>query len=143
MSSDTRNEETPEEDQPLPRATPKRLNNTERTQQSDWGQQSRRKAPKLPEAHDCLAALGALPGLMLANLVTTSQANSMKGIYGTILQQLNRSQTGRKQGQVITPDLMQILRDSPELIDMIAPLLTDEQISILMKEAQDEQDGET
>ena len=103
---------------------------------------SSRQPRNLPDADASLEALAQLPGLLAMGLITTGQANSMRGIYSTMLQELNRRQTSRSQTQLDDADIMQLLRDNPGMLNMLAPLLTDDQIDAVMEDLAEEGDGQ-
>ena len=105
-------------------------------------QQSGTKKQSVPDADACLVALGQLPGLVAMGILTTAQANSMRGVYSTILQQHQRTRATRDQAQLDDANVMTILRDNPAMLSMLAPLLTDEQIAMVMDESASEEDGQ-
>jgi hypothetical protein len=111
-------------------------------QKKDKRQRSGSKQRSAPDSDACLAALGQLPGLVAIGLVTTAQANSIRGVYSTILQQHHRTRTGRDQAQLDDADVMAILRDNPSMLNMLAPLLTDEQIAAIMEASEGGEDGQ-
>lgn len=109
---------------------------------SSGRQRSGAKQRSAPDTDDCLAALGQLPGLIAMGLVTTAQANAIRGVYSTILQQHHRTRSGRDQAQLADADVMAILRENPSMLSMLAPLLTDEQIAAIMEDSEGAEDGQ-
>lgn len=109
---------------------------------SSGRQRSGTKQCSAPDPDACLDSLGQLPGLIAMGLVTTAQANAIRGVYSTILQQHHRTRAGRDQAQLDDADVMAILRDNPSMLSMLAPLLTDEQIAAIMEDAEGAEDGQ-
>jgi hypothetical protein len=92
---------------------------------------------------DCLAALSRLPGLITMGLITTAQANAIRGTYATILQHHHHSAQGDAAQQTLADeDVLTMLRANPELLNMLEPFLTDDQIAMAMKDDQGGQDGQ-
>ena len=110
------------------------------TEKSSGRQRSGAKASSAPDSDACLDALGQLPGLIAMGLLTTAQANSIRSVYSTILQQHHRTPTGRDQAQLNDADVMAILRENPRMLTMLEPLLTDEQIAAIMEDLEDAED---
>ena len=134
--------ESDHEDQQNPRRERRRQSSGAVVPRPSAGRQrSGARQRTAPDSDACLDGLGRLPGLIVMGLVTTAQANAIRGVYGTILQQHHRTQTGRDQSQLDDADVMAMLRDNPGLLSMLAPLLTDEQIAAIMEEAKEGDDG--
>lgn len=95
---------------------------------------------EVASAEQCLAALTQLPGLVAMGILTPAQANSMRATYETILKHHEKRQSAQIQGPA-TADVVQAVRDHPELAAVLEPLMTGEQLESLMKEARDAQDG--
>lgn len=88
---------------------------------------------------DCLAALSRLPALNMTGLIDIKQTNAFKGVYSSLLQYYSRRQASPSTPALDQPGLVDALRRSPELISLLEPFLSDEQIDALMAEAgQDE-----
>ena len=147
MSEDNKNEEDRDENQPSPQEKKKKkqkrkqLPSVVKPEKPSGRKRSGAKQYAAPDSEACLIALGQLPGLIAMKLVTTAQANSIRGVYGTILQQHHRSRTGRDQPQLNDADVMAMLRADPRWLSMLAPLLTDAQIEAIMEETKDSEDG--
>lgn len=130
-------------DNQRPRKKRKRLPSTAEPKRSSGQKNSRSKQPTVPDAEACLCALGQLPGLIAMGLVTTAQANAIRGVYNTILQQHHRSRMGSEQPQLDDVQVTEMLRTNPGMLNMLAPLLTEEQIAAIMEEVKDDDDGQT
>jgi hypothetical protein len=139
MSDENRGEGDHEEHQHARRSTPSAPMVPGK---SSGRQRSGKKKCTAPDPDDCLDALGQLPGLIAMKLVTTAQANSIRGVYSTILQQHRRTQSGRDQAQLDDAGMMAILRDNPNMLSMLAPLLTEEQIAAIMEDCEGTEDGQ-
>jgi hypothetical protein len=74
-------------------------------------------------------------------MLTPAQANSMRASHATILRYHEKRQSAPVHGPA-TADVMQAVRDHPELAAVLEPLMSDEQIESLMKEARDHREGE-
>ncbi len=65
----------------------------------------------------------------------------MRGVFATILQHYQRSQTTPIPARA-SADLAQAVRDKPELAALLEPLLTDDQLESLLEEARDSEDND-
>jgi hypothetical protein len=79
-----------------------------------------------------------MPGLVAIGLLTTGRANSMRGIYQTILSNLNESSVD---GAAVIPDedLLAIVRNQPDLLRALKPFLTRQQLDLIIREAANDQ----
>jgi len=91
-------------------------------------------------ADQCLRALTQLPGLVAMGMLTPAQANSMRATYATILQHYQKTQSTPSHAPA-TADVVQAVRNNPELAALLEPLLTDEQIEALMQETREDGDS--
>jgi hypothetical protein len=89
------------------------------------------------DTDDCLQALSQLPGLTAMGLLGTPQVNAMRGIYQTILQHHQKTQAQRSEQPLSETTIQDLIREQPELLSVLEPLLTDEQINLIMKNARD------
>jgi len=88
--------------------------------------------PPIPSAEECAAKLAQLPGLVAMGLLTTSQANVIRGTYRDLLgfHQARRSQ---QQGAGIADEsVLELLRRDPKPLGLLEPLLPNEQIQMVM-----------
>jgi len=110
--------------------------------QADAGLGRECRHPHVPDRQACLLRLAQLPGLVALRMLTPSQANVMRGVYRDILQEHRSSQTAG--GQQALPDatVLELARTSPEVVNLLAPLLTDEQVAALMRASKDGCDGQ-
>jgi hypothetical protein len=98
------------------------------------GQRRTRARPhpgRTPTPEECLAALGALPGLVALGLMSTARANSIRGAYAEILRWHGHARGQRDEGRLTDDDVLALARSNPEILSMIEPLLTDEQIEMV------------
>jgi hypothetical protein len=94
-----------------------------------------------PSEDQCLTAIARVAGLVAMRILTTSQANSIRAAFSEILR-WHRTSSGRSgDRRVDDRDLLSILRTNPELLAMIEPLLTDDQIELLARQAGEESEG--
>jgi hypothetical protein len=103
----------------------------------------RRSKMHVASEEECLAALSQLPGFVVMGLMTTSQANTLRATYNTILQYHQKRQAGGRGQSVDNAGLVDVLRKHPGLASALEPFLSDEQIAMLLKEAKDGNSHET
>jgi hypothetical protein len=109
-------------------------------------QRARSKRAKTHTVFDerkCLEALSQLPGLVMTGYVRPAQGNVIRSSLEAILRHHRQTDSTRSESAPKDVDLVSILRTHPELVNLFEPLLTDEQLEALMKEAMDGDDGET
>jgi hypothetical protein len=74
-----------------------------------------------------------MPGLIATGLLPTARANAMRGIYQTMLSNSNDSSAGAT--VIADEDLVAVLRAQPELLRLLKPFLTPEQLDLIVREA--------
>ena len=79
-----------------------------------------------------------MPGLVATGLLPTARANAMRGIYQTMLSNLNDSSAGGA-AAIANEDLVAVLRAQPELLKLLKPFLTPEQLDLIVREATNDQ----
>ena len=84
-----------------------------------------------------------MPGLVAMGVLTTAQANSIRGVYSTILGYHQKARNARSVQTLDNDNVLEILRQNPEMISMVESLLTDEQVEMLMNDATDGEDEES
>ena len=89
-------------------------------------------APRLPSRAEILFKLDQMPGLVAVGLLPPARSNSMRGIYSTILANLDDS--SRNGTAVADEDLLKVLRQQPELLKILKPFLTPEQVALIIRE---------
>jgi len=103
------------------------------------GPQARGRRPEIRSEEDCVAALGQLPGLITMGLIAPAQANAIARSLREVIRyhELRRSQSaaGATLGD---EDLLQTVRDNPQMLGLLEPLLTDEQVAMVIGGAGDE-----
>jgi hypothetical protein len=99
------------------------------------------RAP-IASAEDCLAALSKLVSLVALGILSTAQANAIRSTYTAILQYHERHQSGPSRTIADEKDLAKLLRKHPELAKLLEPLLSDEQIEILLRGGKDAADAD-
>jgi hypothetical protein len=93
----------------------------------------------IPSEEDCLRAIAKLPGLVALKILSPSQANSIRANYESLLRHHYQSQASRP-SQISDDRVLAILCESPELLSLLEPLLTDEQIALIGRNVK-ESDG--
>ncbi len=104
------------------------------------GDNPRQSRAAFSSAEECLAILSRLPSLVTLGLLSTAQANTIRSSCTAILQYHERQQSGPSRTVVNEKDLAKLLQKHPEYGKLFEPLLTDEQIELLVgggKEAGD------
>jgi hypothetical protein len=96
----------------------------------------------IASAEDCLAILSRLGSLVALGILSTAQANAIRSTYTAILQYHERQQSGPSRTVVNEKDMAKLLRKHPELAKLLEPLLSDEQIEILLRGGKDAADAD-
>lgn len=97
----------------------------------------------IPSEEDCLISLSRLPGLLTMGFISTSNANSMRGVYATILRHLQQDKSARSNQQLDNDSVVDMLRRDPKILSLLEPLLTQEQVAMVMHDGMDTDDGQT
>jgi hypothetical protein len=111
-----------------------------RGERSPGGGQRRRAKRPPPSVDDCLAALAHIAGLVAMRLLAPAQANSMRAIYHEILA-YHQGKAQRAEA-LSNAKVMEILHRDPALLNALEPLMTDDQIDMVMKAEDDDADEE-
>ncbi len=106
------------------------------------GEDPQRGRARIASVEDCLAALSQLVPLTTIGMITTTKANTLRSIYTTILQYHERQQSGPTRTITNEKGLAELLRKQPELATLLEPLLSDEQIQMLVRGGKDAEDVE-
>jgi hypothetical protein len=83
----------------------------------------------------CLAALSRLPYLVIRGVLTPAQANSIRAQLQALVNYHLHSQRGRDPVHIEDDALLSLLRTNPDALKGFEPFLTDEQIEMLSREA--------
>jgi hypothetical protein len=89
---------------------------------------------RVSSKHEILYKLELMPGLVATGLLPAARANSMRGIYQTMLSNLNDSSPGGA-AAIANEDLVAVLRAQPDLLKVLKPFLTPEQLDLIVREA--------
>jgi hypothetical protein len=106
---------------------------------ADHGSDRRRTKLHVLSEDECLAALTQIPRMLLLGLITSRDANAMRSAVHAILQHHQKRQAGGNAPSVDDPRLVAALRANPDLASCLAPLLTDEQIERVLRQAKEGQ----
>jgi hypothetical protein len=102
-----------------------------------------RKGDGIPDEDACLRALAQVPGLEALGYITNRQANTMTRVYSTILQHLDRKLRSPHDSQGITnANLVDAVRQHPEMLNSLEHLFTDEQIDEILKQVKEDRGGQ-
>lgn len=102
------------------------------------GQRRRRRQPNVFSIEDCLVALAALPKLVALGLLSPAQANSMRGVYQTLLSHHEKQDAAPHRGAVQDKaELRQVLKENPQLANYFVGVLSDEEIEDILAADED------
>jgi hypothetical protein len=126
----------PERRKPHCKAGPKTHSGKEQKRDA---KRDRRPPPTIASPEDCLSGLSQMPGMIALGILKTSQANAIRGVYSTILGHHQKAKETRTDQTLDNESLLKMLRKDPAMINLLAPLLTADQIKMLI---QDDTDGD-
>lgn len=86
-----------------------------------------------PSEEQCLAALAKLAGLVILGYVRARDAIAVRSMFSEILRWHRASKSGGEARRIDDADLRSMLRTNPELANLLAPLLTDDQIDLMFR----------
>ena len=122
------------ESQPLGLPSPDDKSEPEKEDQSKSGSAKSRAQPdRFGTLEECISALDRLPALVLLGVITPSQANAARGALRDRIAIHLRSQGASGSAAPINHGLLEQLRQHPELMNLMEPFLTSEQIAELMR----------
>jgi hypothetical protein len=99
-----------------------------------------REKPTIPSPDDCARAIAQLAGLVAMGMLKPAQANAIRAGFRDILQ-YHKSQAKEAEKSVSNADVMDLLQRDPKLLDLLAPLLTSEQIDMVMNASKEDANG--
>jgi hypothetical protein len=95
----------------------------------------------IPSSVDCLKGIAQLTGLLALGLIKPAQANAIRAAFREILQ-YHKTATKQAEKTLSNADIMDILRKDPRLLSLLEPLLTEEQIDMVMRNTEKGRDGQ-
>jgi hypothetical protein len=104
-------------------------------------QQCHPPKPSIPSPEDCLRAFAQIAGLVAMGILKPAGANAIRSAYREILQH-HKAKAKEAEKSLTNADVMDLLRKDPKLLNLLAPLLTSEQLDMVMNagnEGADEQ----
>ncbi len=125
-----------------PKRSRTRKTQSESNKKAAGADRTRSKGPDILDTDGCLRALSQLPGLAAMGVLATAQVNAIRGIYQTILQQHQKTQAQRGEQLLSETTVQDLIRENPKLLSALEPLLTDEQVHLIMQNVKDDDDGE-
>lgn len=114
---------------PLPEQSPQ-------PQQEQPAKDRHAGASGVPTRQECMQALGRLPGLIALKVISTQQANAIRGTYQTVLNEIHRSTSDGGTAAVADDNVMALLKANPDLLNLVEPLLTDQQVRDVVERGQ-------
>ncbi len=122
-------------DEPLPSNGNELVHaNTATDGQTSGPERQTREELRVSSKKEILFKLDQMPGLVATGLLPTVRANAMRSIYQTMLSNLNDSSAGGATA-IADEDLVAVLRAQPELLRLLKPFLTREQLDLIVREA--------
>jgi hypothetical protein len=97
----------------------------------------RRRKGHILTPDDCRRMLGQLPSLITLKMISPAQANAITRALQTLLAESRASQASGP-AKVADENLIALLRVQPDVLEMVEPLLTDEQVDQIMKGVRDD-----
>ena len=92
-----------------------------------------RKPRYIPTRDECLAGIAGLNAALAIGLITPSKANSMRANFLAILRS-HESSASTGSARVADEDLLKLWRTHPNLVDFFEPLVSAEQLDLVMRE---------
>ena len=111
------------------------------TPQADGGQpdgqdsahtHQRSKGPSIPSEEECLAAIAQVGRLVAIGLLKPAQANAIRGSFREILMYHQKKAKESEQG-ISNVDVLEVFQQDPKLLSLLEPLLSQEQIDMILK----------
>ncbi len=96
---------------------------------SATGQSRQRRIRSVEECHH---ALDQLPGMVAMGVIAPAQANAIRGALRDVIAVHQRNAGASPMAATIDRDMLERLRHDPQMMNMMAPLLTPDQIAELM-----------
>ncbi len=116
-------------------------NNNSGTADDDRSQRHEHsKKTGIPSENDCLRAIAQMAGLVALGLLEPAQANSARASFRELLAHY-RGRAREAEKGLSNANVMDVLRQDPKLLDLLAPLLTSEQIDMVMNATNEGADG--
>ena len=98
------------------------------------------KKPGVPSENDCLLAIAQVAGLVAMGLLKVGQANAIRAAYRDILSH-HKGKAKEAEKSLSNSDVMDLLKKDPKLVNLLAPLLTSEQLDMVMNAGDEDTDG--
>lgn len=112
-------------------------------QQRRRGRPGGRPRNRLLTVEELLLNLAQLAGAVAMGIFSPAQANTIKSVYAELLRHQTRPGERGATGQRLAPAaLAELVRRDPQVADLIAPLLDEDQLAVLMRAAAERDDGE-
>lgn len=90
--------------------------------------------PTLPTREDMVVRIDKLAGAVALDVLTPAKANAMLSAYQTILGAI-KDDARSNRPVVVDQNVIAILRQQPELLQVLAPFLTADQLELIVQEA--------
>ena len=103
---------------------------------------AKRNQGHVPTRDECLHALAQLPGLVAMKVITPAQGNSIRSTYQAILAEHHKMHVG-SQTSLANESVLKILQEQPALLALVEPMLTKDQIDLVMGKVKDDSQRKT
>ena len=74
-----------------------------------------------------------IAGMVALGMLKPAQANAIRASYREILQHHQRTQSLNQSGAIADMDVLALMQKDPSILNMLAPLLTAEQLAMVME----------
>ncbi len=98
---------------------------------------------KCPNAEECLRAIAQLAGLVAMGLLKPAQANAIRASFREILQHHRQTQVRQDRSVIGDADILDLMAKDASILNMLSPILTDEQVEMIMKRSKGDRSGTT
>jgi len=123
----------------LRKVAPDRHQQKKRRTNAGESQPRRNKKSGIPSETECLRLMARLAGLVAIGFLRPPQANAIRAAYQQILQ-FHRNKAKEVEKGLANADVLELLRSDPNLLSLLEPLLTDEQVAMVTTDMQGHND---
>jgi hypothetical protein len=100
-----------------------------------------RRRTSVPTVVECLGQLASLPGLVALRMLTPAQSNAIRASLNDILQHHERAKSSHQRSAIADADILDLMGRDPRILNMLEPLLTDEQIAMFAQQTKGRDGG--
>jgi len=108
---------------------------TDQSQPEAQAQSSAKARRRILSVEECLQLLAEVSALAILGRITPNQANASRGALRDILAYHQRSAGGSQAGAAVDSRLLDLLPNNSALSKLVTPLLSEEQVALVIKGA--------